>query len=56
MTRAAGAEERDLLAKIQLQKSWLEIGKDLLSAAQQAYEKVSLLGKLARFFTSGTFA
>ncbi len=56
MTKAAKADERDLLAKIQLQKSWLEIAKDLLSLAQRAYDKVSLLSKLARFFSTGTFS
>jgi hypothetical protein len=56
MTKAARADERDLMAKIQLQKTWLEIGRDLLSTAQHAYDKVSLLGKLAQFITTGKFA
>lgn len=56
MIKASRATEGDLLAAIRLEKSWLEIGKDMLNLAKEGYDKVELVMKLARFFTTGSFA
>jgi len=55
MVAAATANERDLLAKIQQKKTWLEIGRDVVGLAQDSYGKVEVLVKLARFFSTGAF-
>jgi len=55
MRKAAASDEKDLLSKIQLNKSWLEIGKDLLSLTKEGTEKIELLVKIAKFLTTGSF-
>jgi hypothetical protein len=56
MREVARTNEQDLLSKITLTKTWLEVGRDILEATKSGYEKVEVLVKLSKFFATGAFS